>query len=285
MTLTRPTQEQPAALPEELKRRVRAQAGRARRHLLRRRNALARAWHGQSDLVHLVPDPVFILCPVRSGSTLLRSMLDMHTQICSPQELHLATMKVGTDRGYAEDSWSALGLSLLDLENVLWDRALHLLLAQSGKRIIVDKTPQNAASWERIHEFWPQARYLHLRRHPGSVLESMALATPSKSAEWNIDAVLNYGHWLDAARLALPGPTIRYEDLTSNTEPVLREVCRYLGVRYEPRMQQYKPRRTRAGFGDWSANIRSGRVQPHRRLPAVDEAPAQLHPLIRSWGY
>lgn len=264
---------------------LRRRAGAVRRSVRRRRNAALRLWQSETDPAHLVPAPVFVLCTPRSGSTLLRSVLDTHSQICAPHELHLATMRVSTDREYAAKAWGAVGLTTEDLENLLWDRALHRLLVESGKRIVVDKTPQNAAVWERIAAFWPGARYLHLRRHPVHIVNSMAAARPQVPMENHINIVLSYGRHLDAARAALPGPTIRYEELTRQPEAVLRPVCRYLGVHWQRRMLHYRPSRTRAGLGDWSANIRSGVIQPHAPLPTWDDVPAKLRPLVRAWGY
>ena len=36
--------------------------------------------------------PVFVLCCARSGSTLLRYMLDTHPDVCCPPELHLSDL-------------------------------------------------------------------------------------------------------------------------------------------------------------------------------------------------
>jgi hypothetical protein len=264
---------------------LRRRAGAFRRSAYRRRNAVLRVWQGEIDPMHLVPSPVFVLCPARSGSTLLRSVLDMHSQICAPHELHLATMRVSTDRDYAVKAWEALGFTTTDMENLLWDRALHRLLVESGKRIVVDKTPQNAAVWERIAAYWPRARYLHLRRHPAQILKSMAAARPQVSFETHLQTVLAYGRQLDAARAALPGPNVRYEELTQRPEAILRPVCHYLGVHWERRMLHYRPRRTRPGLGDWGANIKSGVILAHDPLPTWDDVPAKLRPLVRAWGY
>lgn len=265
--------------------RVRGRAGRVRRRAYRRRDALVQAWREQADADHLVPHPVFVLSPVRSGSTLLRVLLDTHSEICAPHELHLNTLRVSTNREYARKSLKASGLSLEDLENLLWDRALHRLLVRTGKRIIVDKTPQNAMVWPRIHEFWPGARYLHLHRHPASMVASLDRARPDQSTEFHVERIRTYGEHLDAARAALPGPTIRYEELTVDPERVTQEICRYLGVPWQRRMLKYKKDTFRAGIGDWSANIKSGRIQPARPLPEPDEVPEGLRELSQSWGY
>ncbi|MFC7591929.1 sulfotransferase [Nonomuraea antimicrobica] len=42
----------------------------------------------------LVKSPVFVISPVRSGSTLLRMLLNSHSRIRAPHELHLRTIGV-----------------------------------------------------------------------------------------------------------------------------------------------------------------------------------------------
>lgn len=264
---------------------LRALAGNVRRGTSRRRFAVGRALRIDDQGTHLVRSPIFLLSSVRSGSTLLRSMLDTHSRIVAPHELHLGTMRVTSPKQYAVDSWSELGLTLDDMQNVLWDRALHLAMVRGGGQMVVDKTPQNAEIWPRIHAFWPHARYLHLRRHPGGVYQSLLEARPDQSDRAHLDNVLRYGRWLDAARAALPGPTVRYEDLTADPETTLRKICAYLGVRYQPKMLTYRRSGNKGGLGDWSEKIRSGRVQQHRALPTLDETPEELHSLITSWGY
>ena len=49
----------------------------------------------------LVTAPTFILSSVRSGSTLLRLLLDSHPDICAPHEMHLRGIGVWT-RGHGE---------------------------------------------------------------------------------------------------------------------------------------------------------------------------------------
>src|SRR3712207_4275572 len=43
----------------------------------------------------LVTAPTFVLCSVRSGSTLLRVLLNSHSQIHAPHELHLRFVTAG----------------------------------------------------------------------------------------------------------------------------------------------------------------------------------------------
>src|SRR5689334_17827834 len=98
----------------------------------------------------LVRSPIFILSSIRSGSTLLRSILNSHSRVHAPHELHLADIKVSFASRYAELAVSVAGLDVAGLEHLLWDRLLHRCLSTSGKDHIVDKTPGNALRWERI---------------------------------------------------------------------------------------------------------------------------------------
>ena len=96
---------------------------------------------GKGD--RLVQRPAFILSSVRSGSTLLRVLLNSHSQIHAPHELHLRYVSVKLDAQWAVRSMRELGLDAAGLEYLLCDRVLHRALPGSGKGLIVDKTPNN----------------------------------------------------------------------------------------------------------------------------------------------
>ncbi|MGH3951898.1 MAG: sulfotransferase family protein, partial [Pseudonocardiaceae bacterium] len=120
----------------------------------------------------LLKRPVFIICPVRSGSTLLRLLLNAHSQLHSPHELHFRRLEVGCSTTLAERSMEALGLDRSDLEHLLWDRVMHRELVKAGKEFIVEKTPSNAFVYQRIAACWPDARFIFLLRHPVSIVQS-----------------------------------------------------------------------------------------------------------------
>jgi hypothetical protein len=117
------------------------------------------------------------------------------------------------------------------------------------------------------------------------VFQSLVDARPEDSLDTHVGKIVRYVRALDEARAALPGPTVRYEELTVDPVGVLTGVCEAMGVRFQKRMLNYRRSKNRSGLGDWSANIASGRVQQHRPLPATDELPAPLRPLVRAWDY
>ncbi len=128
----------------------------------------------------LVPEPVFVISSVRSGSTLLRVLLNSHPQIRAPHEMHLRTLAVDLTKPYTSKAMDQLDLDQSELEYLLWDRILHRELVRSGKQIIVDKTPGNAGFWERLAAGWPKARYIFLLRHPASMVSSLINNRPDR---------------------------------------------------------------------------------------------------------
>jgi hypothetical protein len=236
----------------------------------------------------LVPSPVFVICSVRSGSTLLRVVLNSHPEICAPHELHLRFLRVHLDRPFAATAMSELGLDPDELEHMLWDRILHRQLVLTGKRIIVEKTPHNCTYLDRLRGCWPNARFIILLRHPASVVASLMETRPDRELDSTVREALTYLNGVEEARQTLPGLVVRYEDLIDDPAGVTRNLCAYLGVRWYAAMQNYGAAKHgvfRGGIGDWSTKIKSGQIQAARPLPTPAEIPPEIEPIARRWGY
>jgi hypothetical protein len=234
----------------------------------------------------LLERPAFILSSVRSGSTLLRVLLDSHSQLHAPHELHLRDIAVRIKSGPATKSMEELGLDPQQLQYLLWDRLLHRELEQRGKRFLVNKTPTDVFVAEHICEAWPDARFIFLLRHPASIARSRADARPQDSIEQNVAMVRKYADALERARRTWPGLVVRYEDVTADPEAELRRICSYLEVPFEPQMLEYDRfdhGRYRVGLGDWTDKIRSGVIHP--ATPAPEDVPEGLRELCAAWGY
>ncbi|MER5910119.1 sulfotransferase [Streptomyces sp. NPDC001982] len=236
----------------------------------------------------LVRSPVFVLSSVRSGSTLLRVLLNSHSQVRAPHEMHLRTVHVQLSREFTGDAMRELELDKQELEHVLWDRVLHLELIRSGKDVIVDKTPPNTLIWPRLHRCWPDARYIVLLRHPGAVIASLAARRTDPDLDEIHAEVLNYSEKLEEARTHLDAHVITYERLTADPEAVTRGLCAYLDVPWESTMLDYGAHdhgTFRPQLGDWSSEIKSGRVQAARQADPTVELPSRLQELAKAWGY
>jgi hypothetical protein len=236
----------------------------------------------------LVESPVFLLSPMRSGSTLVRVILNSHSMIRAPHEMHLRTLQVSYEKPYTELAIDRLGLTRQDLEYLLWDRLLHWELTRSGKQIIVDKTPGNALAWPRLAECWPAARYIFLLRHPGSVFASMGQVSPLAAPDTTAALVADYIHGVQAARSALPGHDLRYEDVIADPAKAMRQVCEFLDVPWEPSMLDYGDfdhGPFEAYIGDFTGNIKSGRIRPGAPPPDPASLPAVIRDACAVWGY
>jgi hypothetical protein len=232
--------------------------------------------------------PAFVLCSVRSGSTLLRLLLDSHSQIHAPHEMHLRSIRVAVSGKYGRRALAESKLDAAELENVLWDHYLHRELAKTGKPLLVNKTPSDVWITDRILECWPDARFIFLLRHPLAIARSRHALRPDDRPEQNLKRILKYVEAVEAARRTLPGHTLRYEDLTADPEGETKRLCAFLGVPWEPQMLDYGAfahGRLRAGLGDWKETIRTGAVQAARPLPPAAEIPPELLDLAVAWGY
>lgn len=236
----------------------------------------------------LLVKPVFVIAPVRSGSTLLRVLLNGHSRLHAPHELHVHRLRVEAETQLALEAMEVLGHNVADLEHLLWDRVLHRELARSGKEFIVEKTPGLAFKWRRIAACWPDARFVFLLRSPAAIAYSWYDAEPGKrTLEGSADHTLKFMEAVEAARQGLSGHTVRYEELTRDPAAVLAGLCAFLDVEMEPAMVDYSPpaEDLRRGLGDWRGKIRSGRIQAPRTLPEDVRAPAALDAICAAWGY
>jgi len=235
----------------------------------------------------LVERPGFVMCTLRSGSTLLRVLLDSHSQVHCPHEIHLRYLSVGLDAKWVEGSMKEMGLDQRRLEYLLWDRLLHRELASSGKPRLVTKTPNDVFIADRIMECWPDAKLVFLLRHPAAIVRSRRnIQADGADQDKNVELIRRYCEALEHARETYPGVTIRYEELAADPAPTMRRVCEHLEVPWEPAMLDYGAQehgRFRVGLGDFKDKIKSGAVQPPE--PPPDEIPEPLVPIATTWGY
>jgi Sulfotransferase family len=236
----------------------------------------------------LLKAPAFVICSVRSGSTLLRVLLDSHSRIHSPQELHLRDLAVRVKTEYATKALAEIGLDDEQLRFLLWDRLLQRELAATGKDLLVNKTPNDVFIADSIARCWTDARFIYLLRHPGAIARSRQQTRPHDTPERNARMVLRYGNAIEQARAAHPGVTVRYEELTADPRGATKRLCAFLGVPWEARMLEYgrfDHGRMKPGLGDWKAKIKSGEVQAADPPPPIDEIDPSLHALCVAWGY
>jgi hypothetical protein len=165
------------------------------------------------------PPPFFIGCMARSGSTLLRMMLDGHPQIYVGPE-----SRWHDKRGYR--------------------RFLKREYKASPKPYWGDKSPMTIyrENLERLVKvFGDEFRLISIHRHPGDVYaswdQSGKLKTEAKFSE-RYDRVMD-GTSFAREQLADQLLEVGYEELVEDPETVLRSVTDFISCEFDPRMLEW----------------------------------------------
>jgi acyl transferase domain-containing protein/acyl-CoA synthetase (AMP-forming)/AMP-acid ligase II/predicted alpha/beta-fold hydrolase len=232
----------------------------------------------------------FILSSPRSGSTLLRVMLAGHPNLVSPPELHLLPFETMQER-QAELEQSHLGeglirtlMELKDLDaeasqflinqwiedNLSIAQLYQILQELAGDRLLIDKSPTYGISkkiLDRAEAIFSQAKYIHLVRHPYSVIESFARmrmdkllslnnSNPYKIGEsiWHQtnQNILDFINQVDSQRVC----QIHYEDLVTQPQEIMAEICQFLAIPFhESVLNPYQGERMRDGIHSQSMSV------------------------------
>jgi hypothetical protein len=122
------------------------------------------------------------------------------------------------------------------------DRAHALYMRQYGKVIWGQKTPRFVRFGGLLKQHYPGAKFIHVIRDPRAVVSSLIRSNVHHS-----NAYFAARRWLRdtsaGLRLEETYPddvfALRYEHFILNTEALLRQVCDFLGVEFEPAMLAY----------------------------------------------
>lgn len=169
---------------------------------------------------------LFVVGSPRSGTTLLKRLLNAHPAIAMTRETHwvpkLYKRRVGlTDTGivtpailpklFKHPRFSHLKLDPSDLEQLLEKNStltyaqfvshLYNLFGQrKKKRLVGDKTPPYVRKIDTLHQLWPHARFIHLIRDGREVYLSMrnwrkVNSAVGTRAPWNEDQLSTIALW------------------------------------------------------------------------------------------
>lgn len=260
--------------------------------------------------------PVFILSHERSGSTLLRWIVDSHSQVCSPAQVYLGRLcehlhtavhyTLGQSGNFADEAARAAFVRG-EVRRVV-DEIMGRYAAEKGKTLWCDKSTLNLDHLERLAEIFPDARFLCLYRNCMDVAQSClkfnALGFMDELAPYVARHPTNLvtamaASWLDKSGRMLRFETahagachrIRYEDLVARPKEILPAVFTFLGLEWEPELiERVFTQEHDAGDGDiklrFSRRISADSIGKGRSLPdtvlrgELREKVDQLHGLL-----
>ncbi len=205
------------------------------------------------------PPAPFVVGVPRSGTTLLRLLLDAHPLVAIPPETGFALAVADAPAGREEfaarvrglEPWPDLAFGDAELDTILaavdpWSaggglRAIYRAYARRhDKPRWGDKTPLHIEHMPRLAELLPEAHFIHLYRDGRDVAVSLR-AVPFAPGDGSIEAIAVA--WRDqiacarSVRDALPHYCeVRYEDLVADPARILEELCAWLGLEFDPVM-------------------------------------------------
>jgi Sulfotransferase family len=267
--------------------------------------------------------PVFVLCAGRSGSTLLRFLLDAHPDLACPPETNIPALC-----GQLATVWSLIegaplsanrgdeppeipDAAIAGVRDTV-DRMVGSYLVRRGKQRYCDKSLGTARFAYLLTRIWPESRFLCLYRHPMDVIASGIEACPWGLNGYGFDGYIaeTPGNavwalarfWADnvsvirAAEDQYPQRChrVRYEDLVADPQGTADAIFTFLGVEPVPGIAQtcFAPERERFGPADYkiwhTSRITGDSVGRGWTVPAgLIAAPARqrLNELCEQLGY
>lgn len=216
------------------------------------------------------PAPFFLVGADRSGTTLLRLMLNAHSQLHVPRESWFLSGLLDvlpmdrplssneTDRAIEvirthgrwrdweigdEQLRARLRSLAAPLLSEVVDAVFRLSGERAGKRYWGDKTPAYVRDMDRLGALFPCAKFIHVVRDARDVCLSLSKVRwhghtfKEWGAYWSeaVEAGIASGHRLGQQRYL----EVRYEDLVLHDERELVRICRFLDMSFESGMLKY----------------------------------------------
>lgn len=214
------------------------------------------------------PPPAPFVCGVtRSGTTLLRLMLDAHPDLAIPGETHWVPKLIKAFERSKQSGDDAANLAIdhkrwgdfhLDAEQlrsriVALDpvtaadaiRAFYMTYAErEGKSRYGDKTPGYIQEMRRIQRVLPEARFIHIIRDGRDV--SLSHLRMNWGPETYEQSARLWRNRIRKARKMAPSihhyMEVRFEELVADTEGALRRICDFIELDFDPVMLDYHER-------------------------------------------
>jgi hypothetical protein len=246
-----------------------------------------------------MPDSsIFIVGANRSGTTLLRLLLNAHSEIAIPDEINYfygfsasgVSYEHWTDAQLSADQYATFvdrfletnrsKVSELDLKAIRtkildapqdFRRPYQVLLEEwarhFGKSRWGEKTPGNIYHSNILIEMFPDAQFIHVVRDPRAGVASMQ-RVPFFGNDVTLNAlyrhkIMTHGRdWLARAVPSSQYIEVRYEDLVLAPVKTLARICTFIEVPYEDGMLRFHEDANRFMVTEAAENYNSAATRP-----------------------
>ncbi len=185
--------------------------------------------------------------PPRTGSTLLRFMLDRHPAIVAPPETNFFTFPLEHNRSrrvaYLSRKLSQpeeeirVALSKGRDELAVFDFLMAQVSGREGKRARAwaEKSPPNCLHYQRLNQKFNNLRFISIIRHGLDVVTSRHARRPGSGYHCSIQ------NWMESTEAVLSFVArnhlvVRYEDLVQGPEKEIVKIMAWLEMDYLPSM-------------------------------------------------
>lgn len=228
-------------------------------------------------MVHdLTSDPLLVVGCQRSGTTLLRTILNAHSRLTVGYECDFFQVLADT-YGESRDIWQHMERFLDDLMAVnrfdfwnlpreeirtVFEAAPKPILYPQAIRLICEayrrkhkpeatlygvKNPNSIEHLDAYFALFPQGQVIHIIRDPRAVLASEKKKFTKRDGQFNsfLHTIRVARRWNKALRAQSKHKTdarlyaLRYHDLISDMENTLRPLCEWLGLPFDEKMLTY----------------------------------------------
>lgn len=195
--------------------------------------------------------PMFLVGAERSGTTLLRLMLDNHPEIAFQHEFELSVEKLPEDGGWPDLREFHEYLRLYRFasfryeidETLDYPSLIKSMLEQKRTR---DGKPRLGGTvhlhFDRIPRLWPDATFIKLLRDGRDVARSNIGMGWAGNVYFGVDRwIIAENLWAKLKSTIDPDRWIevRYEDLVADPVRELTRICDWVGVAFSPKMLEY----------------------------------------------
>jgi tetratricopeptide (TPR) repeat protein len=201
--------------------------------------------------------PTFIVGMPRSATTLTEQIVSAHSKAYGVGELNrMSKLSAAMARDY-EGADHVTRIAENAKKGELKARAdetllLYRTIAPKDKELIVEKTPFNFEALGYINLCFPNAKFIHTRRHPADNFISAFQNRMNRSHDYSYDQVTYVQRYLlqeelmDYWKSIFPEQifTLQYEKLVAEPESTVRALLAFLGLEWEPQCLKFFERQT-----------------------------------------